>query len=145
MRYRFASCSMVLVLIGIAFAQAPTTADSPACGARANNTLDKLLDCVTVDGMMAHLGALQAIADANLTGVTSADVGNLIPVVSESLSMGAPTAGDDAALDGNVWASGAATAAFDAFGDAERAKDLLLTFYASCCNAATGRFSTLLC
>ena len=64
MRYRFASCSIVLVLIGIAFAQTPTTADSPACGARANNTLDKLLDCVTVDGMMAHRTEI-AQANAN--------------------------------------------------------------------------------
>ena len=32
--------------------------------------------------------------------------------------MGAAMAGADAAIDGNVWASGAATAAFDAFGDA---------------------------
>ncbi|HEY7052047.1 MAG TPA: Rv0340 family IniB-related protein [Mycobacterium sp.] len=56
----------------------------------------------------------RAIADAHLTNVTSVDVDNLIPVVSESLSMAAPA--HDAA-DANVWASGAATAAFDAFGD----------------------------
>jgi hypothetical protein len=58
----------------------------------------------------------QAIADAHLTDVTSADVNNLIPVVSESLSMAAPAHGLDTA-DANVWSSGAATAAFDAFSD----------------------------
>ncbi|HZA09002.1 Rv0340 family IniB-related protein, partial [Mycobacterium sp.] len=57
----------------------------------------------------------QAIADAHLTDVTSADVNSLIPVVSESFSTGAP--GADLGADGNVWASGAATAAFDAFDD----------------------------
>jgi hypothetical protein len=62
----------------------------------------------------------QAIRDANLTDVTSADVSNLIPVVSESLSTDVPLAGTDAivgVMAGNVWASGAATAAFDAFDD----------------------------
>jgi hypothetical protein len=60
----------------------------------------------------------QAIHDANLVNVTSADVSNLIPVVSESLSAGVPTTGIDHADAGsNVWTSGAATAAFDAFGD----------------------------
>jgi hypothetical protein len=60
----------------------------------------------------------QAILDANLTDVTSADVSNLIPVVSESLSTAVPTTGTDGVIGdmaGNVWASGAATAAFDAF------------------------------
>ena len=62
----------------------------------------------------------QAIHDANLIDVTSADVSNLIPVVSESLSTAVPTTGSDALIGdaaGNVWASGAATAAFDAFDD----------------------------
>lgn len=62
----------------------------------------------------------QAIHDANLANVTSADVGNLIPVVTESLSSAVPTTGADGVgpdVAGNVWASGAATAAFDAFDD----------------------------
>jgi hypothetical protein len=46
--------------------------------------------------------------------VTSVDVNNLIPVVSESLTGGEGFGTEPA---GNVWASGAATAAFDAFGD----------------------------
>jgi hypothetical protein len=58
----------------------------------------------------------QAIADAHLTEVSSVDVNNLIPVVSESLSMGTPGGHADVP-DHNVWASGAATAAFDAFSD----------------------------
>jgi hypothetical protein len=60
----------------------------------------------------------QAIHEANLTDVTSADVSQLIPVVSESLSTAVPTTGTDGVIGdmaGNVWASGAATAAFDAF------------------------------
>ncbi len=61
----------------------------------------------------------QAIFDANLTNVTSADVSNLIPVVTESLGASVPTVGAEGIDDlaHNVWASGAATAAFDAFDD----------------------------
>lgn len=61
----------------------------------------------------------QAISDANLTNVTSADVSNLIPVVTESLGAAVPGTGAEGILDmaDNVWASGAATAAFDAFDD----------------------------
>lgn len=60
----------------------------------------------------------QALADAHLTDVTSVDVQNLIPVVAESLSMSAPAHGLDAfgaEPASNVWASGAATSAFEAF------------------------------
>jgi Zn-dependent M28 family amino/carboxypeptidase len=46
---------------------APTTATagSAACDSRVNNTISKLLECVTVEGVRTHLDALQAIADAN--------------------------------------------------------------------------------
>jgi hypothetical protein len=59
----------------------------------------------------------QTIHDAHLVNVTSADVANLIPMVSDSLSMAHSSGGDAFGADpsGNVWASGAATAAFDAF------------------------------
>jgi hypothetical protein len=60
----------------------------------------------------------QSIADAHLTDVTSVDVNNLIPVVTDSLSMGTsagPASGMPAPDHGNVWASGAAAAALDAF------------------------------
>jgi Zn-dependent M28 family amino/carboxypeptidase len=36
-----------------------------ACEKRANNTYEKLLGCVTLDGVMEHMEAFQAIADAN--------------------------------------------------------------------------------
>lgn len=35
------------------------------CSARTNNTYEKLLECVTVEGVREHQAALQAIADAN--------------------------------------------------------------------------------
>ena len=59
-----------------------------------------------------------ALAAAGLTGVTIADVNNLIPVLSDSLAAANPGFGRPADLDpgaGNVWLSGAAAAAFDAF------------------------------
>ena len=40
-------------------------ADAAACGKRNNNTVEKLTECVTLDGVRAHQAALQAIADAN--------------------------------------------------------------------------------
>ncbi|WP_454788079.1 Rv0340 family IniB-related protein [Mycolicibacterium lutetiense] len=89
----------------------------------ANTLLDFVMSLVRDPDAAAHYAAdpAQAIADAHLTDVTSADVNNLIPVVSESLSTAGAGGvfGDLGAADpgGNVWASGAATAAFDAFGD----------------------------
>ncbi|MGX9789312.1 Rv0340 family IniB-related protein [Mycobacterium sp. MMS18-G62] len=88
----------------------------------ANSLLDFVMSLVRDPDAAAAYAAdpAQAISDAHLGDVTSVDVNNLIPVVSESLSMGMPTTGADAVVDdhaGNVWASGAATAAFDAFDD----------------------------
>jgi hypothetical protein len=88
----------------------------------ANPLLDFVMSVVRDPDVAAQYAAdpAGAIHDANLAGVTSADVNALIPVVSESLPMGTPAtgmeslAGDPAA---NVWTSGAATAAFDAFDD----------------------------
>lgn len=85
----------------------------------ANSLLDFVMSLVRDPDAAARFAdnPEQAISDANLTDVTSADVTNLIPVVSESLSASVPSGGDgiigDAAT--NVWASGAATEAFDAF------------------------------
>lgn len=61
-------------------------------------------------------GALRA---AGLDGVTAADVDNLVPMVTDSLAMSTPDFGGAAraAADPNVWASAAASVAFDAFGD----------------------------
>ncbi|CAN5182313.1 IniB N-terminal domain-containing protein [soil metagenome] len=91
----------------------------------ANELLDFVMALVRDPEAAAQYASdpAQAIAAANLTDVTSADVNNLIPMVSDSLSMAAPAFGsesaaaavDSAAVDSNVWASGAATAAFDAF------------------------------
>ncbi|OBF28175.1 hypothetical protein A5724_27485 [Mycobacterium sp. ACS1612] len=88
----------------------------------ANSLLDFVMSLVRDPDAAAAYAAdpAQAIAGANLTDVTSVDVNNLIPVVSESLSMAVPSTGADALVDdhaSNVWTSGAATAAFDAFDD----------------------------
>jgi hypothetical protein len=88
----------------------------------ANALLDFVMSLVRDPDAAARYAAdpARALADAHLTDVTSADVQNLIPVVSESLSMAVPShTWDDLAPDpaANVWASGAATAAFDAFDD----------------------------
>ncbi|MBV8929382.1 MAG: Rv0340 family protein [Mycobacteriaceae bacterium] len=85
----------------------------------ANELLDFVMSLVRDPDALARYQAdpTQAIADAHLTDVTSADVHSLMPVVSESLSMAAPITGADAGHDSNIWASGAATAAFDAFAD----------------------------
>jgi len=84
-----------------------------------NSLLDFVMSLVRDSEAAARYAAdpAQAIADANLTDVTSADVNQLIPVVAESLSSAMPTTGVDGFADAasNVWASGAATAAFDAF------------------------------
>jgi aminopeptidase Y len=50
---------------GITAAVGTAAAASPACDSRTNNTVAKLTECVTVDGVMEHLQAFQSIADAN--------------------------------------------------------------------------------
>jgi len=83
----------------------------------ANSLLDFVMSLVRDPDAAARYAAdpAGAIADAHLTDVSSADVNNLIPMVADSLSMAAPTIGGGHGADGNVWTSGAATAAFDAF------------------------------
>jgi len=83
----------------------------------ANSLLDFVMSLVRDPDAAARYAAdpAGAIADAHLMDVTSADVNNLIPMVADSLSMAAPPIGGGQVADGNVWASGAATAAFDAF------------------------------
>lgn len=48
----------------MAITGAPAQADKPQC-ARTNNTVPKLLECVTLEGALEHEEAFQAIADAN--------------------------------------------------------------------------------
>ena len=83
----------------------------------ANELLDFVMSVVKDPDMAAAYAAdpSQAIADAQLDGVTTADVNGLIPVVSESMSGVAQGVGAHAGVDANVWTSGAADAAFDAF------------------------------
>jgi hypothetical protein len=83
----------------------------------ANELLDFVISLVRDPAAAARYAAdpVQAIADAQLTGVTSVDVNNLLPMVSDSLSMADPPLDVEDSVDGNVWTSGAATAAFDAF------------------------------
>ncbi len=44
---------------------AMSLADTSDCGTRQNNTIEKLTECVTLEGVRGHQAALQAIADAN--------------------------------------------------------------------------------
>ena len=86
----------------------------------ANSLLDFVISLVRDPDAAARYTAnpAQAIADAHLSDVTSVDVNNLIPMVSDSLSMDHPAGAVSAAPvaeHGNVWASGAAAAALDAF------------------------------
>ncbi len=54
---------MIAVLL-LASIPAVATAGPEACDNRNNNTINKLLECVTLDGVRAHQAAFQAAADA---------------------------------------------------------------------------------
>ena len=49
----------------VAAPAAATAGAAPACEERTNNTVAKLTDCVTLEGVMEHLQAFQDVADAN--------------------------------------------------------------------------------
>ena len=56
------------VLLGAALVVAPSSGAAPAqngCDNRTNNTYQKLLECVRLNGVVEHMEKLQAIADAN--------------------------------------------------------------------------------
>jgi Zn-dependent M28 family amino/carboxypeptidase len=57
----------VLAVIALVVSSLPLVASAgdPACDTRVNSTVDKLLECVTIDGVRAHQAAFQAAADAN--------------------------------------------------------------------------------
>ncbi len=94
-----------------------------------NSLLDFVLSLVRDPEVADRYAADPAgtLTAAGLTGVTTADVSNLLPMVNDSLAMTTPGFGIGAAMAtgatgaagaagaANVWASGAATAAFDAF------------------------------
>ena len=57
---------IVLSIVAVALSFASTAQAGPAaCDTRVNNTFEKLLECVTLEGAREHQAALQAIADAN--------------------------------------------------------------------------------
>jgi Zn-dependent M28 family amino/carboxypeptidase len=56
------------VMVGMTFVAAAPSAAAPAqagCDSRTNNTQQKLLECVRLDGVVEHMEQFQAIADAN--------------------------------------------------------------------------------
>lgn len=56
----------LLTILATTFSFAPAALAGPAsCDSRVNNTHEKLLECVTLEGVREHQAALQAIADAN--------------------------------------------------------------------------------
>jgi Zn-dependent M28 family amino/carboxypeptidase len=60
------SVGLVTLLLAVLLpSQAAAAAPAQACQNRTNNTYEKLLGCVTVEGVMRHMEAFQAIADAN--------------------------------------------------------------------------------
>lgn len=86
----------------------------------ANSLLDFVMALVRDPDAAARYAAdpAGALSAAQLPGVTIADVNNLIPVVTDSLAAATPGFGvltDVGPATANIWASGAAAAAFDAF------------------------------
>ena len=62
-KWKVALLVLVLALAGLPVGVAG--AGPASCGKRVNNTVDKLLECLTIDGVRAHQAAFQAAADAN--------------------------------------------------------------------------------
>ena len=74
MKRTVGTVGVVGVMVGMTFIAAAPSAAAPAqngCDSRTNNTQQKLLECVRLDGVVEHLTQFQAIADAN--GGTRAD------------------------------------------------------------------------
>lgn len=55
----------LLLVVSLLLLAVPMVAADSACENRNNNTHEKLLECVTLEGVRAHQAAFQAIADAN--------------------------------------------------------------------------------
>jgi len=83
-RLRFALIAAVLIISSLPAAAA---AGPESCDDRVNNTINKLLECVTLDGVRAHQEALQGVADANggtrATGTSGYDAS--VAYVAETL------------------------------------------------------------
>ena len=74
MKRTVGTVGVVGVMVSMTFVAAAPSAAAPAqngCDSRTNNTQQKLLECVRLDGVVEHLTQFQAIADAN--GGTRAD------------------------------------------------------------------------
>ena len=86
----------------------------------ANSLLDFVMALVRDPDAAARYASdpASALSAAQLPEVTISDVNNLIPVVTDSLAAATPGFGvptDGGLASANIWASGAAAAAFDAF------------------------------
>jgi Zn-dependent M28 family amino/carboxypeptidase len=64
-RSAFASAIVLITIAVAALTAVPAAAGPRACGKRVNDTTAKLLECVTLDGVLEHQEAFQEIADAN--------------------------------------------------------------------------------
>jgi Zn-dependent M28 family amino/carboxypeptidase len=56
---------VALAMLALQLGSAPYSLAAEVCDVRVNNTIEKLLECVTVEGVREHQAAFQAIADAN--------------------------------------------------------------------------------
>lgn len=65
MRSKLLAGQVILIVLVTLFLIPGAAAGSAACDNRVNNTVNKLLECVTLEGVREHQAALQAIADAN--------------------------------------------------------------------------------
>jgi len=81
----------LILCVAALCAMLPSTghAQQQRCEFRSNSTFDKLLECVTVDGVRRHQAALQAIADANNGTRVSGTVGYdaSVDYVAETLQL----------------------------------------------------------
>ena len=100
----------------LGLAPIPSAAALTNLACMGNSLLDFVMALVRDPEAAARYAAdpAGALAEAHLPGVTVADVQNLMPVVSDSLAMTSADFGAVADV-ANVWTTGAAAAAFDAF------------------------------
>ncbi|MGH8923245.1 MAG: M28 family metallopeptidase [Acidimicrobiia bacterium] len=71
---RIGLAALLAALLVLAAVPATAAPASVACDSRTNNTYEKLLECVRVEGVREHQAAFQAIADAN-GGIRAAGTG----------------------------------------------------------------------